>query len=139
MREKQIYYTPEKQINLLEFWEYYASVEIAVKLKPDEFIKNAHIRNETINGIKGLAKIIIKRGEELLKKRGVNNDIELSVSLVSLKVISGSVSDELSELLTLVRNIDNLDLLIVYSNLVRFIEVFEEVYLAIEDALTESK
>lgn len=118
-------------MNLQEFWEYYASVEAAVKLKPDEFIKNTRARNRAIEGIKGLAKIVSRRGEELLKKSSYT---ELPLSLASAKVITGSTADELSELLELAHNAESLDLMVLYSNLVRFMEVFEEVYLAIESS-----
>ncbi len=130
-KEKQIYCAPAKLAGLTEFWEYYASVEAAVKLKPDEFIKNMVIRNRAIEGIEGLAKIISQRAEELLKK---SNDAELPLSLASAKIITGSTADELSELLELAHNAKRLDVMVLYSNLVRFMEVFEEVYLALESS-----
>ncbi|MGC8558105.1 MAG: hypothetical protein ACP5NC_03820 [Nitrososphaeria archaeon] len=116
---------------MTEFWEYYALVEAAVKLKPDEFIKNTEIRNKSVDGIKGLAKIVIQKAKNVLKKR---DDIELPLSLVSAKIITGSTADELSELLELAQNAESLDVMVLYSNLVRFMEVFEEVYFALEDS-----
>ncbi|MCL4343654.1 MAG: hypothetical protein JRN26_00860 [Nitrososphaerota archaeon] len=122
-----------------EFWKQYASIEAALKLKPDEFIKNTSVRERAITGIKGLAELINKRGEELLKRRGISNELGLPAALSSLRVINGPVADELSELLELESNIERADIALVYSNLVRFMEVFEEVYLAIEESLTENK
>jgi len=114
---------------LTEFWEYYSLLEAAVKLKPDEFIKNSEMRDKSIVGIKGLAKIVIQKAKKVLKK---SDDKELPLSLVSAKIITGSTADELTELLELAQNVESLDVVVLYSNLVRFMEVFEEVYFALD-------
>jgi hypothetical protein len=121
---------------LTEFWEYYALVEAAVNLQPDEFIKNTEIRNRAIDGIEGLATILSQKARKLLKK---GNDAELPLYLASAKIISGSTADELSELLELAHNAKRLDVMVLYSNLVRFMEVFEEVYLALESSSAGNK
>ena len=112
-----------------DFWEFYSWIEAAVKLSPDEFVKNEHLRKKAIEGIKGLVIIIVEEGLKLVGKTASTKD--LPVLLASARVIKGSTADELSELFELAQNADELDVYLLYSNLVRFMEVFEEVYFSI--------
>jgi len=114
---------------LSDFWEFYSWIEAAVKLSPDEFVKNEHLRKKAIEGIKGLVIIIVEEGLKLVGKTASTKD--LPVLLASARVIKGSTADELSELFELAQNADELDVYLLYSNLVRFMEVFEEVYFSI--------
>ncbi|MGC8600663.1 MAG: hypothetical protein ACP5LX_06405 [Nitrososphaeria archaeon] len=120
-----------------DFWEFYSWVEAAVKLNTDEFIKNEPLRKKAIEGIKGLVAIIIEKGEKLLGRTTSVDD--LPVMLASARVIKGSTADDLAELLELAKKADELDVYLLYSNLVRFMEVFEEVYFAIAENLKEKQ
>lgn len=126
-----------KSVNLSDFWEFYSWVEAAVKLNPDEFIKNEPLRKKAIEGIKGLVAIIVEEGEKLLGR--TTSVDELPVMLASARVIKGSTADDLAELLELAQKADELDVSLLYSNLVRFMEVFEEVYFAIAENLKEKQ
>ncbi|MFP3262195.1 MAG: hypothetical protein RXP28_05110 [Nitrososphaeria archaeon] len=120
-----------------DFWEFYSWIEAAVKLNPDEFIKNEPLRKKAIEGIKGLVIIIVEEGEKLVGKTASAKD--LPVLLASARVIKGSTADELAELFDLAQKADELDAYLLYSNLVRFMEVFEEVYFSIVENYREKQ
>ncbi len=112
-------------------------IEEAVKLTPDEFVNNEIARNRAIKGIKGLANVIIKLGMELFGEK--TSEKELPMMLASAKIIKGSTADDLAELLELAQKAEELDFSLLYSNLVRFMEIFEVVYLSFKNHSSESK
>ncbi len=120
-----------------EFLKFYRIIEASVKLRPEDFISDRETVKKTIIGIKGLAGCVREFAMKALQASGNEfiNDKDMPFALASAKIISGSLADDLSDLLHLADTAEGVDPIVIYSNLVRIMETFEEAFVNIKAVL----
>ncbi len=120
-----------------QFLKFYRLSEAAVRLKPDEFLLDRATVEITVKGVKGLASCVREFGIKALQATGHQSvDVrDMPFALASANIINGSLADDLEDLLRLADGADSVDPMVLYSNLVRVMEVFEEAYVKIEAVL----
>lgn len=102
-------------------------------LSADAFLKNKEIKTRTIKGVKGIALCIRSLAIKAIADARPDA-MELAVELAKAGIIDFAAVDEFAELLNKADAADKLDPLLLYSDLVRFMEVFEAVYVAIKNS-----
>lgn len=114
------------------FIEYYRRLERVSYLKHEDFIEDREAQQSAKDAIRGMAGCL----KEMGKRIGVveENARGFALGLVMAGAISATTADDLSELLEYAGSADSLDPEIIYANLVRFMEVFEEAYVGIRMA-----
>ncbi len=115
------------------FTDNYKILEDAAMLPADAFLANEEIRARVIKGVKGMAMCIRSLATNAIA--GARPDaVELAVELAKAGIIDFAMVDEFAELLNKADAADKLDPLLLYSDIVRFMEVFEAVYVAIKNS-----
>lgn len=113
------------------FIKSYRRVEAFTLISLDEFLLKSEVRGEAIKAIKELAACIKSLSKAVLKVNA-NDPAEISAGLAKAGIITWAVAEELAGLLKRAEALENEDPALIYSDLVRFMEVFEEAYVQLK-------
>lgn len=109
------------------FWENYKLIELGTKVSLDEFLQNKEIKENVRKGIKGLYEEVMAQVEKITGKK----DEDAIWDLAKAKVISPNIIQELLDVISLVKNLDKIDDVILYTMLVRIMEDLEQLYFSV--------
>ena len=109
------------------FWDNYRLVELGTKVSLDEFLKDEGLKNKVKKGIIGLYLDTMNEVKKVVDK----TDEEAIWELAKKGIISPNLIQELLDVIAIVKNLDKLDDVLIYSMLVRIMENLEQLYIAV--------
>ena len=109
------------------FWDNYKLIELGTRVSLDEFMRNEELKTKVKKGIIGLYLDTMNEVRRVTDK----TDEEAIWELAKKGIISSNLIQELLDTISIIKNLSKLDDEIIYSMLVRIMENFEQLYIAV--------
>lgn len=108
------------------FWNIYREIERALNYTIDDFLRDKTLIEETKKAIRSLYSLVM---DKLHYKYHINNDVnKLLYLLLTQNTLSASTVQEALDVIRFIENIESYEPQILYSMIVRILEVLEELY-----------